>query len=131
MWNYPFALAMVSLYAWVFFGAKLYSDALLQFFYIAVNLYGWWNWARSRAEPAKCASSSSATPAARLARGLRRRIDAVGCADASLHRCRLPVVGRQHRDVQHRGADSPVAPQMGKLGAVDRSSISPRCRYSP
>ena len=49
MWNYPFALAMVSLYAWVFFGEKLYSDALLQFFYIAVNLYGWWNWARSRA----------------------------------------------------------------------------------
>ncbi len=50
MWNYPFALAMVSLYAWIFFGAKLYSDALLQLFYIAVNLYGWWNWARSRAD---------------------------------------------------------------------------------
>lgn len=50
MWNYPFALLMVSLYAWIFFHEKLYSDALLQLFYIAVNLYGWWNWARSRAE---------------------------------------------------------------------------------
>lgn len=50
VWNYPFALAMVSLYAWVFFGAKLYSDALLQLFFFAVNLYGWWNWARSRAD---------------------------------------------------------------------------------
>lgn len=50
MWNYPFALLMVSLYAWIFFHAKLYSDALLQLFYVAVNLYGWWNWARSRAE---------------------------------------------------------------------------------
>jgi nicotinamide mononucleotide transporter len=49
MWNYPFALAMVSLYAWIFFHQKLYSDALLQLFYIAVNLYGWWNWTRSRA----------------------------------------------------------------------------------
>ncbi len=50
MWNYPFALVAVSLYAWVFFGEKLYSDALLQLFYLAVNLYGWWNWSRSRAE---------------------------------------------------------------------------------
>ncbi len=50
MWNYPFALVMVALYAWIFFGAKLYSDALLQIFFLAVNLYGWWNWARSRAD---------------------------------------------------------------------------------
>ena len=50
MWNYPFALAMVSLYAWIFFGEKLYSDALLQLFFFAVNLYGWWNWSRSCAD---------------------------------------------------------------------------------
>lgn len=50
MWNYPFALAMVALYAWIFFHEKLYSDALLQCFFFAVNLYGWANWARSRAE---------------------------------------------------------------------------------
>ncbi|MBN8811179.1 MULTISPECIES: nicotinamide riboside transporter PnuC [Sphingomonas] len=49
MWNYPFALAMVSLYAWVFYHEKLYSDALLQLFFFVVNLYGWRNWARSRA----------------------------------------------------------------------------------
>ncbi|WP_404339765.1 nicotinamide riboside transporter PnuC [Sphingomonas sp. MMS12-HWE2-04] len=49
LWNYPFALAMVALYAWIFYGQRLYSDALLQLFYIAVNLYGWHNWARSRA----------------------------------------------------------------------------------
>ena len=50
LWNYPFALAMVSLYGWIFFREKLYSDALLQIFFIAVNLYGWVNWARSKAE---------------------------------------------------------------------------------
>jgi nicotinamide mononucleotide transporter len=49
MWNYPFALAMVSLYAWIFYGQRLYSDALLQLFYVVVNLYGWWNWSRARA----------------------------------------------------------------------------------
>jgi nicotinamide mononucleotide transporter len=49
IWNYPFALAMVTLYGWVFLGEKLYSDALLQGFFFAVNLYGWWNWERARA----------------------------------------------------------------------------------
>ncbi|HEX8303182.1 nicotinamide riboside transporter PnuC [Sphingomonas sp.] len=50
LWNYPFALAMVLLYGWIFFHEKLYSDALLQIFFFAVNLYGWANWARSKAE---------------------------------------------------------------------------------
>lgn len=46
IWNYPFALTMVVLYARIFYDAKLYSDALLQFFFFAVNLYGWWAWSR-------------------------------------------------------------------------------------
>lgn len=50
MWNYPFALALVLLYSWIFFHEKLYSDALLQLFFLVVNLYGWWNWAHARAE---------------------------------------------------------------------------------
>lgn len=49
IWNYPFALAMVTLYARIFFDAKLYSDALLQLFFFAVNLYGWWAWSRASA----------------------------------------------------------------------------------
>lgn len=47
LWNYPFGIAMVALYFFVFFDAKLYSDALLQIFFLIINLYGWWNWARS------------------------------------------------------------------------------------
>ncbi|MEA3017528.1 MAG: nicotinamide mononucleotide transporter [Sphingomonadales bacterium] len=50
IWNYPFAVAMVSLYFFVFFEARLYSDALLQIFFLVINLYGWWNWLRSRHE---------------------------------------------------------------------------------
>ena len=50
IWNYPFALAMVTLYAIIFRDAKLYSDAGLQLFFFAVNLYGWWAWSRNRAE---------------------------------------------------------------------------------
>ena len=47
IWNYPFALAMVSLYFFVFWDAKLYSDALLQIFFLVINLYGWWNWSHA------------------------------------------------------------------------------------
>ena len=50
LWNYPFGLAMVTLYGFIFFDAKLYSDALLQIFFFSVNLYGWANWARSKSE---------------------------------------------------------------------------------
>ena len=43
-WNYPFGIAMVSLYFFVFWDAKLYSDALLQIFFFLIQLYGWWAW---------------------------------------------------------------------------------------
>ena len=50
IWNYPFGLAMVVLYGKIFFDAKLYSDALLQGYYVAIQLYGWWFWLRGRAD---------------------------------------------------------------------------------
>lgn len=48
VWNYPFGLVMVALYFFVFFGAKFYSDALLQIFFFIVQLYGWLNWVRAK-----------------------------------------------------------------------------------
>jgi nicotinamide mononucleotide transporter len=50
VWNYPFAIAMVSLYFIIFRDAKLYSDAGLQIFFVAVNAYGWWSWQRNKAD---------------------------------------------------------------------------------
>ena len=47
IWNYPFGIAMVALYADIFFTAKLYSDALLQLFFFAIQVYGWWAWWRA------------------------------------------------------------------------------------
>src|ERR1700757_928645 len=43
-WNYPFGIATVALYFFVFGHAKLYSDALLQVFFLVIQIYGWWAW---------------------------------------------------------------------------------------
>ncbi len=50
VWNFPVAIAMVALYFVIFREAKLYSDAGLQIFFAAVNLYGWWSWHRNKAD---------------------------------------------------------------------------------
>ncbi|HNW17687.1 MAG TPA: nicotinamide riboside transporter PnuC [Sphingorhabdus lacus] len=50
VWNFPVAVAMVSLYFFIFRDARLYSDAGLQVFFLVVNLYGWWNWHRSKGD---------------------------------------------------------------------------------
>ncbi len=49
VWNFAFGIAGVATYGWVFFHARLYSDALLQIFFIVVQLYGWQRWARRKA----------------------------------------------------------------------------------
>ncbi|WP_336957899.1 nicotinamide riboside transporter PnuC [Sphingobium aquiterrae] len=47
IWNYPFGIATVSLYGLIFFRERLYSDALLQGLFLALNIYGWANWVRA------------------------------------------------------------------------------------
>ncbi|MBN3786608.1 nicotinamide riboside transporter PnuC [Burkholderia sp. Ac-20353] len=41
---WPIGLASVALYGWIFFDARLYSDALLQGAFAALQLYGWQRW---------------------------------------------------------------------------------------
>ncbi len=48
VWNYPFGLVMVVLYGKLFFDEKLYSDAALQVFFFAVQIYGVFDWLRAR-----------------------------------------------------------------------------------
>jgi nicotinamide mononucleotide transporter len=43
---WPVTLAADFLYLVVFFQARLFSDALLQLFFVAFTLYGWWHWWR-------------------------------------------------------------------------------------
>jgi nicotinamide mononucleotide transporter len=69
VWNYPFGLAMVALYFFVFFEARLYSDALLQIFFFVVQIYGWVNWVKAR-------SAAGEVPVGRLTQ--RARIGWIG-----------------------------------------------------
>ncbi len=48
IWNYPFGIVMVSLYAFVFYEAKLYSDTLLQGYFLIMQLIGLWWWLEKR-----------------------------------------------------------------------------------
>jgi nicotinamide mononucleotide transporter len=43
---WPITLAADFLYLAVFYHARLFSDALLQVFFVAFTLYGWWHWWR-------------------------------------------------------------------------------------
>ncbi len=48
VWTFPTAIGSVVLVAVLAARGRLYSDALLQLFYVGANIYGWINWARSR-----------------------------------------------------------------------------------
>jgi nicotinamide mononucleotide transporter len=43
---WPVVLISIFIYMVVFFRAGLFSDALLQVFFVAFTIYGWWNWWR-------------------------------------------------------------------------------------
>jgi nicotinamide mononucleotide transporter len=45
-WGWPLAIISSLLYALLFADAKLYGEAGLQFVFIAVALWGWWQWLR-------------------------------------------------------------------------------------
>ena len=44
VWCWPTGIAMVVLYVWIFFQARLYSDMGLQVVYIGLQVYGWYFW---------------------------------------------------------------------------------------
>ena len=48
VWNFPVAMAMVTLTGVVLAGARLYSEAGLQAFFFVVNAHGWWLWRQAQ-----------------------------------------------------------------------------------
>ena len=55
VWTFPTAIGSVALVGWVVWRERLYSDAVLQVFFVGANLYGWLNWRRSQARTGEVA----------------------------------------------------------------------------
>lgn len=49
VWTFPAGIGSVVLVGILAARGRLYSDALLQIFYVGANAYGWANWTRARA----------------------------------------------------------------------------------
>lgn len=49
IWNYPFGFVLVTLYFYIFWEYKLYSDAILQLYFFVIQFYGLWIWLQGRA----------------------------------------------------------------------------------
>lgn len=52
-WNYPFGMAMVAIYIFVFEEEKLYAEAGLQVFFFAAQAWGWWLWRKAGGEDSR------------------------------------------------------------------------------
>ncbi|HEU0044965.1 nicotinamide riboside transporter PnuC [Sphingomonas sp.] len=76
VWTFPTAIGSAILVGWVVWQQRLYSDALLQGFFVAANLYGWVGWRRSQ-ELAGAIVVERLSPASRRAWGM-------GCVAATL-----------------------------------------------
>tara|TARA_R110002167_G_scaffold203006_6_gene406963 strand:- start:1163 stop:1774 length:612 start_codon:yes stop_codon:yes gene_type:complete len=50
VWSFFFGLIQVSIYAWIFYEVKLYSDMILHVLYIGFQFYGWFIWRRAQDE---------------------------------------------------------------------------------
>ncbi|NUR54961.1 MAG: nicotinamide mononucleotide transporter [Acidobacteria bacterium] len=57
IWCWPIGAVMVSLYIYIFFEAKLYSDTLLNVFFLVMQFYGWYQWTRGPVAHAKSLSA--------------------------------------------------------------------------
>lgn len=42
--SWPIGLVQVGLYIYIFWSVKLYSDAMLQVFFVITSIYGWYKW---------------------------------------------------------------------------------------
>lgn len=53
IWNWPVAIISVAIYIFIFFNARLYADMGLQFYFLVMNIYGWYFWSRKPATDEK------------------------------------------------------------------------------
>lgn len=82
VWGWPVGIVQVAVYAWVFFEAKLYSDAILQVCFFGIQAYGWWHWVvgerrATRSERARADAARGGPPGGRALPVTSLRVRAV------------------------------------------------------
>ena len=77
VWCWPIGLVNVGLFILVFYQARLYADMGLQAIYVALCLYGWWQWLHG-------GPGSGALAVARTPRAALPALGALGTAGAAL-----------------------------------------------
>ncbi len=45
-WNFPFGIASVAIYIFIFWEKRLYAESGLQVFFVLAQAWGWWLWLR-------------------------------------------------------------------------------------
>ena len=53
IWNWPIAIVSVGIYIFIFFDSHLYADMGLQFYFMGMNIYGWYFWSHKPADEKK------------------------------------------------------------------------------
>lgn len=66
IWGWPVGLVQVSVYGWVFYEARLYSDVLLQGCFFVLQAYGWAHWLGRPGASAGPRAASPVLPVTRL-----------------------------------------------------------------
>ncbi len=65
--GWPLAIAASLLYALLFADSKLYGEAALQIFFVAVSCWGWWQWRRGSTPDGRALAVHTLRPRQRLA----------------------------------------------------------------
>jgi nicotinamide mononucleotide transporter len=53
IWNWPLAIISVCIYIFIFYNSHLFADMGLQFYFLAINIYGWYFWSNKPASQQK------------------------------------------------------------------------------
>ncbi|MBL8330796.1 MAG: nicotinamide mononucleotide transporter [Rubrivivax sp.] len=69
VWAWPLAIAASACYGLLFAHSKLYGEASLQLFFIAISCWGWWQWSRGTDETGHVLQVRWMTPRQRLSTG--------------------------------------------------------------
>ncbi len=62
IWLWPLAIATSVFYIFIYFNSKIYADMGLQFYYVAISIYGWYQWSKKETNKANNKLVISKTP---------------------------------------------------------------------